>query len=329
MRFTLTEEQQDFASSLDKLLASLDVVAATRAWSAGDTAPGLAVWRKVAELGTTALLVPERADGLAAGPVELVVALEALGRYAVPGPWVETLAYLTRLVESTPDLGVRDEVLSAVAAGEELVSVAVPPHTPYALDADVSRTMLVEDGRLHLPEVCGLLRSVDPARRLFELRSDRALMPVPQDGLDDAFDLAVLACSAQLLGLGEHLLASTVAYVKQRKQFGREIGTYQALKHQLADVRIALDFVRPLVLGAALGIGSPEQARDVSAAKVAASDAAYLAARTALQLHGAIGYTEEYDLSLWILKVRALVSAWGTTSFHRGRVLEALTGVTP
>jgi len=150
-------------------------------------------------------------------------------------------------------------------------------------------------------------------------------MPVPQDGLADAFDLAVLACSAQLLGLGEHLLAATVDYVKQRKQFGREVGSYQALKHQLADVRIALDFVRPLVLGAALAIGTEHQGRDVSAAKVAASDAAYLAARTALQLHGAIGYTEEFDLSLWILKVRALVSAWGTTSLHRQRVLESLT----
>jgi len=146
MRFTLTEEQQDFAASLERLLGSLDVVGATRAWADGDTAPGLAVWRKLAELGTTALLVPERADGLGATPVELVIALEALGRHAVPGPWVETLAYLTRLVESTPDLGVRDEVLSAVAAGEELVSVGAPPHTAEAPDAGGARTMLVQDG---------------------------------------------------------------------------------------------------------------------------------------------------------------------------------------
>ena len=325
MRFALTAEQRDFGSSLDKLLAAADPVAAARAWATGDTAPGLALWRRIAELGTTALLVPERADGLAAGPVELVVALESLGRYAVPGPWVETLAFMTRLVESTPDLGVRDEVLAAVARGEELVSVAAPPHTPYALDADVARTMLVQDGRLHLAQVGTRRRSVDPTRRLFELSSERALMPVPQEGLDDAFDLAVLACSAQLLGLGEHLLTTTVDYVKQRNQFGRPVGSYQALKHQLADVRIALDFVRPLVQGAALAHGGPTQARDVSAAKVAASDAAYLAARTGLQLHGAIGYTEEHDLSLWILKVRALVGAWGTTSFHRGRVLRTLT----
>ena len=116
------------------------------------------------------------------------------------------------------------------------------------------------------------------------------------------------------------LLARSVGYVKQRKQFGRAIGEYQALKHALADVRIGLDFARPLVFGAAVTGSS----RDASAAKVAASEAAYRAARTALQVHGAIGYTAEHDLGLWLLKVRALVGAWGSPSVHRARVLASL-----
>ena len=106
--------------------------------------------------------------------------------------------------------------------------------------------------------------------------------------------------------------------MKQRKQFGREIGSYQAIKHALADVRIALDFARPLVDGAALG------AITASAAKVACADAAYLASRTGLQVHGAIGYTQEFDLSIWLTKVRALVTAWGTPAHHRARILEGL-----
>ena len=106
--------------------------------------------------------------------------------------------------------------------------------------------------------------------------------------------------------------------MKQRRQFGREIGSYQAIKHALADVRIALDFARPLVYGAALGEISN------SAAKVAAADAAYLAARTGLQVHGAIGYTAEFDLSIWITKIRALVGAWGTPAWHRGRLRQDL-----
>ncbi|WP_278255722.1 acyl-CoA dehydrogenase family protein [Nocardioides convexus] len=95
---------------------------------------------------------------------------------------------------------------------------------------------------------------------------------------------------------------------------------------RLADVRIALDFARPLVHGAALAsTGSTgERARAVSAAKVACGDAAYLAARTGLQVHGAIGYTREFDLSLWLTKIRALLTAWGTPGFHRDRILTSL-----
>ena len=130
-------------------------------------------------------------------------------------------------------------------------------------------------------------RSVDPTRRLFEVTAGDAVETRrPRAGLRPgrAGDRPP-SCSA----LGERLLADSVAYVKQRKQFGREIGSYQAIKHQLADVRIALDFARPLVYGAARSARRP--CRDVSAAKVACADAAYLAARDRLQVHGAIGYT--------------------------------------
>ena len=114
-------------------------------------------------------------------------------------------------------------------------------------------------------------------------------------------------------------------YVKQRKQYGRTIGSYQAIKHALADVRIALDFARPLVLGAALD--ADNRSRSASAAKVATADAAYLASRVALQVHGAIGYTAEFDLGLWINRVRALVGAWGGSSYHRGRIADSISVV--
>jgi hypothetical protein len=138
--------------------------------------------------------------------------------------------------------------------------------------------------------------------------------------------VAALAVAAQLLGVGEHLLDQSVGYAKARRQFGRPIGEYQAVKHALADVRVALDFARPLVYVAALALAGPtaEATRDVAAAKVAASDAAYNAARTALQVHGAIGYTAEYDLGLWITRARALTGAWGTAAEHRATVLDAL-----
>jgi alkylation response protein AidB-like acyl-CoA dehydrogenase len=123
------------------------------------------------------------------------------------------------------------------------------------------------------------------------------------------------------------MLDGSVEYAKQRSQFGRVIGSYQAIKHKLADVHIALELARPLVYGAALSLadGSPDTARDVSAAKAAASEAALLSARSSLQTHGAIGFTQEHDLSLLLLRVQALRSAWGDPTWHRHRVLEALT----
>ena len=239
-----------------------------------------------------------------ATPVEVVIAFEALGRHAVPGPWVESAAYLP------------------VALGREVegvATVAAPPHTSYALDADVADAVYLA-GPDGLTTVAAGERhgSVDRTRHLFSRGRSR---PGGRAVEDAAFDLAALATAAQLLGLGERVLADTVTYAKQRRQFGREIGSYQAIKHQLADVRIALDFARPLVHGAALD-PSP---RAVSAAKVMCADAAYLASRTGLQVHGAIGYTAEFDLSIWITKIRALVTAWGTPAFHRARILDALT----
>jgi alkylation response protein AidB-like acyl-CoA dehydrogenase len=129
---------------------------------------------------------------------------------------------------------------------------------------------------------------------------------------------ARLATAAQALGVGLALLDRTVAYVGQRTQFGVPVGSFQAVKHRLADAKIALEFARPLVLGAAVTM----DARDLAAAKVTACEAAYATARTALQLHGAIGYTAEYDLSLWLTKARALRTAWGDPDTCRDAVLD-------
>jgi alkylation response protein AidB-like acyl-CoA dehydrogenase len=313
MRFELTEEQAGFAQSLGDLLAKADTVAAARAWADGDSGPGLALWKRLAEQGVNALVVPEEAGGLGGSLVDLAVAHEVLGHHLAVGPWIESSAFLARALSG--------EALEAVAGGA-VATVAVPPHVPFALDGDVAERVYLAGPEGLMPASVGeVRRSVDTTRRLSSVSgaggSDTSA-GAPSSTTEAAFDTAVLACAAQLLGCGERLLADTVDYAKQRRQFGREIGSYQAVKHQLADVRIALDFARPLIHGAALG------EVPASAAKVAAADAAYLAARVALQVHGAIGYTREFDLGLWILRVRALVTAWGTPAYHRARVLEGL-----
>jgi alkylation response protein AidB-like acyl-CoA dehydrogenase len=287
MQFALSPEQVQFAETLDSLLAKSDVA---RAWAAGEHAPALAVWRKLADLGVTTL-------GVDAEPIDIVVAMEAIGYHALPGPAIETVAVLPGLLD-----------------GALLGTAAIPPHVPYAVDADVAERVFVIRGDVaHAAEVGAVVSSVDPCRRLFEVTATEEVGPI-QGG----FERGVLACAAQLLGAGRALLTRSVEYVKQRTQFGKPIGSYQAVKHQLADVHVGLELARPLVHGAAIG------EVDVSAAKVAAGDAAYRAARAALQVHGAIGYTIENDLSLWLTKVQALHSAWGNGSMHRARVMTAL-----
>ncbi|MFD3707461.1 acyl-CoA dehydrogenase family protein [Nocardia sp. NPDC058658] len=177
----------------------------------------------------------------------------------------------------------------------------------------------------------GAVTSIDPARILVRVIADELVADGPGVGaaIDYAFDVGVLACAAQLLGAGRAILEQTTGYAKQRKQFGRAIGEFQAVKQQLADVLIALDLAEPLLYRAALTLESSDRARDVSAAVVACGDAAHRAARAGLQVHGAIGYTAEFDLSLWLTKVAALRTAWGTADFHRGRIASALRFATP
>uniref|UniRef100_UPI00211D1C12 acyl-CoA dehydrogenase family protein n=1 Tax=Streptomyces sp. f51 TaxID=1827742 RepID=UPI00211D1C12 len=151
-----------------------------------------------------------------------------------------------------------------------------------------------------------------------------------------AGDTAAFATAAVALGCGEELLRATVGYVKQRTQFGVPVGSFQAVKHRLADTLLGLEFARPLLYGAAVELasevsrpgagtgsaeGSPGAGAAVAAAKVTAGEAGYAAARTALQLHGAIGYTEELDLAWWLRRARPLRDAWGTPSACRARVL--------
>jgi alkylation response protein AidB-like acyl-CoA dehydrogenase len=286
MRFELTDEQHALAEAITDLMRSADSVAVARAWAGGDHTPGQDLWKRLADLGLTALVAPEEDGGLAGTPVDLAVAFEVLGHELAVGPWIESAALAPQVDGS-------------------MVTAAAPPLSPYAADAQVARLLSGTAGPRHA--------SIDSTRTLTEVSGAESFEP-------EALDRAVLACAAQLLGAGERVLADSVTYVKQRKQFGREIGSYQAIKHQLADVRIALDFARPLVFGAALG------EVPVSAAKVAAADAAYRASRTGLQVHGAIGYTAEFDLSLWLNRIRALVTAWGTPAYHRARVLDHLTG---
>jgi len=347
-------EQAQFTASLHDMLADAGVPAAARNWAAGDRAPGLAVWRALAALGVTALAVPERGGGLGASLADVVVACEELGHHAVPGPVAESVAAVPVLLATLPDHAAAGDLadgdladgdlagrdlgggawaapwLARLAAGELIATAAMPPWLPWAVDTDAAGLVLLAAGdvvRLAAPGA--RYRSVDPGRSLSEVAGGQVLSrgPAVAAAVTRALDAGALACAAQLLGAGRALLEASVRHAGQRTQFGRPVGAFQAVKHHLADVAIGLEFAGPLLnaAAAALDAGDRHAARDVSAAKVACTDAARRAARTALQVHGAIGYTEEHDLHLWLLKVRALAGAWGSQAEHRARVMAAIS----
>ncbi|MGH3631346.1 MAG: acyl-CoA dehydrogenase family protein, partial [Sciscionella sp.] len=170
MRFALSQEQRQFSASVSDMLGSADTPSAARAWGEGEHEPGLRIWRQLAELGLTALAVGQEHGGLDAEPVDLVVALEQCGYHAVCGPLVEALAVVPILLRNLADDDLAAQWLPRLAAGEALATIALPPHVPYALDADIADLVLAgnADGALQRLDGGGIppQRSVDVVRRL-------------------------------------------------------------------------------------------------------------------------------------------------------------------
>ena len=172
------------------------------------------------------------------------------------------------------------------------------------------------------------LPSVDTGVRLatVEWSTKDAVARIDSQVAESAYEWAVVATSAQLVGLAEAMLDMAVRYALQREQFGKPIGSFQAIKHQLADVYVGVAFARPLVNRAAWSVtrSLPSQARDASHAKHAASVAAGRAARTALQVHGGIGYTFEHDLHMWLKRTWTLSALWGNAQWHKDREMRSV-----
>jgi alkylation response protein AidB-like acyl-CoA dehydrogenase len=271
------------------------------------------VWSALAEMGVLGILAAEAAGGLGLDERWLVLLLEEAGYAALPHPIVETAAVLMPLVADQ------------VAADALLTTDLGGPLIPCLQDADAVVLRAGDGLELLSPRDCAVTAvvTVDPARRAG--RASGRGVPVAAD-LARTLDRGAWGTAAYLLGLGQRMLDDTVSYVRTREQFGVPIGSFQAVKHQLADAALQLTFARPAVHRAAwsLAVGAPEAARDVSMAKAMAGEAVRVTARKALQCHGAIGYTEEYDLQLFLKRSWALSRTWGDASLHRARVLRLL-----
>lgn len=300
MKFSLGEDRVDFAAAVRKALTDgCDPTVVRAAWD-GDLDP--AIWSTLVEMGTT----DPDLDW-----VTRVAVAEEIGRAALPHPWVES-AFVCGPVLGEAVFGSTD--------------VGTTPYVPAGADVDVLLLTGIDGLEVVQPADAEIrpAEAVDGARRLVEIPNwtdGRAI--IPSIDVDAA---GALGTAAVLVGLGQHLLDTTVAYVSERQQFGQPVGGFQAVKHHLANAAKDVAFARPMVHRAAHGLDTddPNAARDVSTAKALASDAATLTAEIALQCHGAIGYTVEYDLHLWLKRVWALSRAWGDATHHRAAVAESL-----
>jgi alkylation response protein AidB-like acyl-CoA dehydrogenase len=312
MQFTFTDEQRAFQRAVRDFLAKECPPEHVRAMTTDATGRSPKLWKGLAELGVVGLTVPEEHGGLGGDEMDLVLLLEEAGRAALPEPLLETAAVgVPMLRASGGDLA--REWLPRVAAGDAILTVAMSGVT--LADAHVADLILTPRGPV-LPSDVRLepRPSIDATRRLFAFDSA---------GTDDvAFDRGALASAASLCGIADRVIELGAAYAKERHQFGKPIGSFQAVKHHLADALLELEFARPVVYRAAWSVatGDEQRSRHVSMAKAYSSDAAMNACRAALQVHGAIGYTHEHDLHLWLNKATALAHAWGTAAWHRGRI---------
>jgi alkylation response protein AidB-like acyl-CoA dehydrogenase len=334
VRLRPDDDAVEFAASVRVLLGrSADGEALRAAWDSGDgRVPGL--WKRLAGVGVTGLTVPEAYGGAGMDLTDAVPVLVEAGRAALPEPLVETMVG-ARLLASAGG-PVAAEWLPRIADGSAVLATAGLAGDAGAeglvAAAEMADLLLLAggDGLRAVPRDMVDVTpqpSVDKGVRLATVTwAADAGEQLDATGVASAFDWCVVATAAQLIGLAEAMLTMAVSYAGQREQFGRPIGSFQAVKHQLADVYVAIAFARPVVHRAAWSVVQdlPTRARDASHAKHAASAAAGRGARTALQVHGGIGYTFEHDLHMWLKRTWTLSALWGNAQWHRQRVAGAL-----
>jgi len=327
VEFAFTQDQRAIADAARSVLLANCTPASLRKQLERKEARVEQRWAAIRDIGALGLLAPEQVGGLGMGMPDFISLAEAAGYVALPEPMVELAGVVVPLLAELPD----DRGLLKRALNGEVVAVGHPANR-YVSDADTSVALILADGDgLHLVNIdaVGLTRvqSVDPFRRLFRVDwTPTAGTRVPAARWGQSADRGALLAAAQLIGLGQRLIDLAVEYAKGRKQFGKPIGSYQAVKHQLASAQVKVEFARPVVYAAAAELHCDTRASRarIAHAKIAAGDAAELAARTSLQVHGAMGMTWEADVHFFLKRALALKSAWGGPQPHGKTVAERI-----
>jgi alkylation response protein AidB-like acyl-CoA dehydrogenase len=360
LNFAFSEEQEELRATARAFLAEHAKPEQVRTAMESELGHDPSLWKRIgAELGWTAVAIPEAAGGLGLGWVEVVALQEVLGEALFCGPYLATVGLAASALEAAGDAAQQAEWLGRIAAGSP-AALASGPGVRWRREGDAYRL----DGTLrpvvdgHCAELlvvaaqppagdatslfvlpadsAGLARvqlpTLDRTRRLAELRLTGVRAPTsallgPAGGAGPALERALargaIALAAEQVGVAQRSLDLAVAYAKERVQFGRPIGSFQAIKHKCADMMVKLEAARSAVYWAACVAAEPDAAQlqlAASAAKAAASEAAFFCAGNALQIFGGVGFTAEYDIQLYFKRARASAALLGDAAWHREQV---------
>ena len=320
----------------------------------GDRSLTADLWKALAtDLGLAGLLVPEDLGGAGASPREAAVVLEELGRAVAPVPFLTSAVLATSALLDGDRTEAGTALLGELAAGERTAVLLVPlsaaPWGSVPVTADgpgrvTSVAGATEADVLLVPTDDGTLRAVRPEQATVEpvvsLDETRPLADVTLTGApgevvvrgcvpSTALGAAAALLAAEQVGVAQWCLDATVGYLKERRQFGRVVGGYQALKHRMADMYVVVESARAAAhhAAAALAAGEPDAELAASVAQAYCSDAAVHLAEECVQLHGGIGMTWEHPAHLYLKRAKADQIAFGSPGAHRRRVGE-LVGLT-
>jgi hypothetical protein len=333
MDFTFTEDQTLFRDTIRNYLMVEAPPELLRATWETPTGRSDEAFRKFAEQGLTGLSIPQSEGGLGCNELDWALMAQELGYYAVPDSLLGTACLGVGMLTDLPlEAPLRQQWLPRVLSGDARLAVG-HPMDPLVADAHVADLLLLH----HEDELHAVPRSevelthnpsVDPMRRLHAVAwtpSEHTRVATQEAGRalwENTFERGALVTAAQSLGLASRMLDLSVDYTAERKQFGKPIGSFQAVKHLMANVAVAIEFARPVLYRAAYAVAHklPDRCTHVSHAKLAACEAAWLAARNGIQVHGAMGYTWEVDLQIFMKRAWSLDASWGDRGFHKSRI---------
>jgi len=331
MNFDFTDDQQAIKRTARDFLADR---LRPEAWRAlveeGRYDDGL--WREMAELGWAGIHLDEAHGGQGLGAVELAILAEELGYALAPSPFLASAAAGLVLAHAGSDEQ-RARWLPALAAGEAVgtVGMVTEGEAPMVPDADRADVLVLLDGLSGMVVEAGgaeveLEATIDSTRRFARVRAPTG-DPLPGDPLP-ALDTVEVALAAELVGVAQRAMEMAVAYAKEREQFGRPIGAYQAVSHRCAQMLLEVESARSTMLYAAWAADHEPESLPLAAsmAKAYAADAGWRVTSSSLQVHGGIGFTWEHDLHFFLKRARTDGHLFGSPRSHRERVA-ALAGL--